>query len=60
MCPGRVANRMVAMTLAFPAVKIRARAACDADVEHHSYVHAVPDPMISNSQPLWLLDGEPV
>lgn len=51
MCLGRVANRMVAMSLAFPAVSVHVRAAYDADVEHHSYVHVAPTPIASNNQP---------
>lgn len=61
MCPNHVANQMVAMSLAFPAVMVRVHVHYDADAGHHSRVHAVPDLMISDTRPSGLLSsGEPV
>lgn len=63
MCPSRVANRTVAMSLAFPAVMdhVHVHVPNDADAVHHSCVHAAPNRMISSNQPLGLLlSGEPV
>lgn len=51
MCPSRAANRMVVMSLAFPEVMVHVHVHYDADVEHHSCVHAAPNRMISSNQP---------